>query len=128
LGLNNVAIITKKTEALFEAITKKPFRFAGCAEFLQQMLKFQLMGKPDIDDGSEYATAIDDEPPDNDPDADFDDGSDDEKKPASKPSSKPSSQGDGQQSRCTHGKGFETSTWTYDNQGSKGSWDSSNKT
>jgi hypothetical protein len=53
-GLNNIASITKKAEALFKATTKKPFRFAGCMEFLQQTPKFQLLGKPDIDDGSEY--------------------------------------------------------------------------
>jgi hypothetical protein len=90
-GLNNVASIHKKTGALFESINKKPFRFAGCVEFLQQMLKFQPMEKPDVDDGSEFAPAMDDEPPDDNLDADFDDGSDDEKKPASKPSSKSAS-------------------------------------
>jgi hypothetical protein len=60
LGLNNVASINKKTEALFESITKKPFRFAGCVEFLRQMPKFQPMGKLYIDDRSEYAPTIDD--------------------------------------------------------------------
>jgi hypothetical protein len=80
--------IQQKDRSSFESITKKPFR---CVEFLQQMPKFQPMGKPDIDDGSGYAPAIDDEPPDNDLDVDFDDGSDDDKKPASKPSAKSAS-------------------------------------
>jgi hypothetical protein len=55
------------------------------------MPKFQPMEKPDVDDGSEFAPAMDDEPPDDDLDADFDDGSNDEKKPASKPSSESAS-------------------------------------
>jgi hypothetical protein len=68
-GLNNVASITKKTEDLHRDDIKKPFWLAGGVEFLHQMSKFQLMGKVDIDDESDYAPAMDDKPPDNELDA-----------------------------------------------------------
>jgi hypothetical protein len=74
-------------EALYKSVTKKPSRFAGCVENLQQMLKFPLMGYRGVDDESEYFPAIKEEPADNDLDADFDDDSDGDKKPPPQPSS-----------------------------------------
>jgi hypothetical protein len=66
-------------KALFEPITKKTFSICWLCRILQQMPKFQPMGKLDVDDESEYAPAINNETPDDDLDVDFDDGSDDDK-------------------------------------------------